>query len=47
MLKYPSINQAIRHSYANRLGYNDLKHIKNKYAGESSYVSSRFRSDHC
>ena len=47
LLKYPSTVQANRHQCANRLGYNDLKHIKNKLHGESTYTSSTFHSDVC
>jgi predicted Zn-ribbon and HTH transcriptional regulator len=47
LLKYPSTKQAYRHRCANRLGYNDLKHIKNKLRGDCSYTSSHFHPDYC
>ena len=47
LLKYPSTVQALRHRFANRLGYNDLKQIKNKLLGESTYTHSAFREDRC
>ena len=47
LLKYPSTQQAFRHRCANRMGYHDLKHIKNKLRGDSTYIHSTTHTDHC
>ena len=47
LLRYPSTVQAYRHRCANRLGYYDLKNIKNKLQGESSYTPIKYHPDHC
>lgn len=47
LLKYPSTKLAVRHRAANRLGYYDLKNIKNKYTGQAGYMASHSYLDYC
>lgn len=47
LLKYPSTEQAEQHRCATRLGYSDLKNIKNKQVGDSMFHPSTHRPTHC
>ena len=47
LLKYPSIEKAQIHAAANRLGYNDLRNVKDKRYGTSKYFARNRKVQYC